>query len=163
MPNFALNADTVSAKCLMEELGMSTMTGNPTYNLTAMSKDEILQNHHLVMLTFGISLPEEDFDLPKLYWIPKLHKNPYKQRYFAGSAKGSTKPLSQILTRILTAVKEDLQKNCDTAYARSGVNQMWILKNSKELLENLKAQSLHSVNSIKSFDFFYSLHNYSSW
>ena len=30
---------------------------------------------------------------------------------------------------------------------------MWILKNSKELLENLKAQSLYSVNSIKSFDF----------
>ena len=27
------------------QLGMSTMTGNPTYNLTAMSKDEILQNH----------------------------------------------------------------------------------------------------------------------
>ena len=81
------------------------------------------------------------------------HKNPYKQRCIASSAKCSTKPLSQILTRILTAVKEDLQKYCDTAYARSGVNQMWILKNSKELLENLKAQSLHSVNSIKSFDF----------
>ena len=31
--------------------------------------------------------------------------------------------------------------------------QMWFLKNSKELLENLKVQSLHSVNSIKSFDF----------
>ena len=90
---------------------------------------------------------------PKLYWIPKLHKNPYKQRYIAGSAKCSTKPLSQILTRILTAVKEGLQKYCDTAYARSGLNQMWILKNSKELLENLKAQSLHSVNSIKYFDF----------
>ena len=29
---------------------------------------------------------------------------------------------------------------------------MWILENSKELLENLKAQSLHSVNSIKSFE-----------
>ena len=86
-------------------------------------------------------------------WIPKLHKNPYMQRYIAGSAKCSTKPLSQILTRILTAVKEGLQKYCDTACARSGVNQMWILKNSKELLENLKAQSLHSVNSIKSFDF----------
>ena len=38
-------------------------------------------------------------------------------------------------------------------YIISGVNQMRILKNSKELLENLKAQSLHSVNSIKSFDF----------
>ena len=109
--------------------------------------------HHSVMLTFGISLPEEDIDLPKLYWIPKLHKNPYTQRYIAGSAKCSTKPLSQILTRILTADKEGLQKYCDTAYARSGVNQMWILTNSKELLENLKAQSLYYVNSIKSFDF----------
>ena len=48
-------------------------------------------------------------------------------------------PLSHILTRILTAVKEGLQKYCDTAYARSRVNQMWILINSKELLENLKA------------------------
>ena len=142
--------------CLIEELGMSTMTGNPTYNLTAMSKDEILQNHHSVMLTFGISLPEEDIDLPKLYWISKRHKNPYKQRYIAGSAKCSTKPLSQILTRILTAVKEGLQKYCDTAYARSGVIQMWILKNFKELLEKLKAQSLHSVSGIKSFNLIHS-------
>ena len=75
---FAVPADKVSnnivcvckthyINCLMEELGMSAMTRNPTYNLTAMSKDEILQNHHSVMLTFRISLPEEDIDLPKLY------------------------------------------------------------------------------------------------
>ena len=31
---------------------------------------------------------------------------------------------------------------------------VYIRENSKELLENLKAQSLHSVNSIKSFDFY---------
>ena len=49
----------------MEGLGMSTMAGNPTNNLTAMFKDEILQNHHSVTLTFGISLPEGDTDLPK--------------------------------------------------------------------------------------------------
>ena len=151
--NIVFVCKTHYIKCLMEELGMSTMTKNQTYNLTAMSKDELLQNQHLVMLTFGISLPEENTDLPKLYWIPKLHKNPYKQRYIADSATGSTKPLSHFLTRILIAVKECLQKYCNTAYARSGVNQMWILKNSKELLENLKAHSLHSVNSIKSFDF----------
>ena len=94
----------------MEELGMSPMTGIPRYNLTAMSKDEILQNLHSVMLTFGISLPEEDIDLPELHWIPKLHKNSYTQRYIAGSSKNSTKPLSEILTLILIAVKEGLQK-----------------------------------------------------
>ena len=97
--NIVFVCKTHYINCLMEELGMRHMTGNPTYNLTAMFKDEILQNHRSVMLTFGISLPEEDIDLPKLYWIPKRHKNPYKQRYIAGSAKCSTKPLSLILTR----------------------------------------------------------------
>ena len=106
--NIVFVCKTHYINCLMEELDTSTMTWNPTYNLTAMSKDEILQNHHSVMLTFGIFLPEEDIDLPKLYWNPELHKNPYKQRYIAVSAKCSTKPLSQILTQILTAVKEGL-------------------------------------------------------
>ncbi|MEW8546858.1 MAG: hypothetical protein AB2693_25365 [Candidatus Thiodiazotropha sp.] len=50
-------------------------------------------------------------------------------------------------------MKDGLQKYCDFSYARSGVNQMWILKNSKEVLESLKAQALFEVDSIKSFDF----------
>ena len=64
--NIVFVCKTHFINCLMEELAVSTMTGNPTYNLTAMSKDKLLQNHHSVMLTFGISLPEEDIDLPKL-------------------------------------------------------------------------------------------------
>ena len=32
-----------------------------------MSKDKILQNHHSLMLTFWISLQEEDIDFSKLY------------------------------------------------------------------------------------------------
>ena len=79
--NIVFVCKTHYINCLMEELDMSTMTEKPTYNLTAMSKDEILQNHHSVMLTFRIPLPEEDIDLLKLYWIPKLDKNLYKQIY----------------------------------------------------------------------------------
>ena len=48
--NIVFVCKTYYINCLMEELGMITMTGNPTYNLTAMSKDEILQNHHSMML-----------------------------------------------------------------------------------------------------------------
>ena len=71
------------------------MTENPTYNLTAMSKDEILQNQHSVMLTFRISLPEEDIDFPKLYRIPKLHKNLYKQRYIAVGGPNRRRTIKQ--------------------------------------------------------------------
>ena len=65
----------------------------------------------------------------------------------------STKPLSILLTQLLTAVKEGLKKYCDTTYSRNGVNQMWILKNSKELIENLKSRSFSTVTNIKTFDF----------
>ena len=37
--------------------------------------------------------------------------------------------------------------------ARRLINQMWILKNSKELLNNLNSNSLASVHSIKTYDF----------
>jgi hypothetical protein len=77
------------------------------------------------------------FELPYLYWISKLHKTPYKHLYIAGSNKCSTKPLSLLLSNILAAVKEKLQTYYATTYARSGVNQMSILTNSKELLTNL--------------------------
>jgi hypothetical protein len=83
-----------------------------------------------------------------------LHKTPYKQRYIAGSSKSSTKPQSLLLTKLLTAIKESLQKYCSTAYSKSGVDQMWILKNSKELLENFKSRDFSKIDIIKTYDFF---------
>lgn len=60
--------------------------------------------------------------------------------------------VSEILTRMFTADKNDLKKYCVLSYARNGVNQMWILlKRSKELLENVKDQVLSEVGSIKIF------------
>jgi hypothetical protein len=38
-------------------------------------------------------------------------------------------------------------------YSRSGINHMWIFKNSKDLLDNLKSRSFSQVSSIKTFDF----------
>jgi hypothetical protein len=43
---------------------------------------------------------KESENLPYLYWIPKLHKTPYKERYIAGSSTCSTKDLSIHLTKI---------------------------------------------------------------
>ena len=53
----------------------------------------------------------------------------------------------------MTTVKDGLKKYCDVIYSHSGINQMWILKNSKELLDNFNSNSLASVNSIKTYDF----------
>jgi competence CoiA-like predicted nuclease len=53
----------------------------------------------------------------------------------------------------VSAVKEGQHKYCETVYSRSGINHMWILKNSKDLLDNLKSRSFSQVSSIKTFDF----------
>ena len=125
------------------------------------SASEVLENHKSVLTSFGIQTNNEELDLPYIYWIPKMHKNPYKRRIIAGSSKWSTKPLSILLTKLLTHIKQGLQKYCKTAYSRSWINQMWILKNSKELLVPLwdlhvfkcRDQSLLNLSCLRTFEF----------
>ena len=69
----------------------------------------------------------------------------------AGSDKCSTKPLSKLISCILSAIKTGLKRYCGTSYSWNGVNQMWILKNSKDLLEYIQSMSLSSCNSIKHY------------
>ena len=123
--------------CLKRELDLDVSITNSTYQRTNFSKDEILANHRSVLSSFNIDTVGKDPDLPLLYWIPKLHKDPYKQSFIAGSSSCSIKPLSKLLTSILTTIKEGLQKYCDIVYSHRGMNQMWILKNSKQLLDSI--------------------------
>ena len=93
---------------LSEELGLYSLPGNPTYNLTDFSESEVLDNHKSVLTSFGIETSNDELDMPYLHWIPKMHKNPYKHRFVAGLSKGSTKPLSILLTKLLTHIKQGL-------------------------------------------------------
>ena len=129
--NVVFICKTYYYSCLQKELIDNNDVDSSTYQRTNFTKEEILVNHRSVLTSFGVSTQDENVDLPSVYWIPKLHKDPYKQRFIAGSAKLSTKPLSRLLTSILTTVKVGLKKYCDVIYSRSGINQMWILKNSK--------------------------------
>jgi hypothetical protein len=49
-------------ECLLNELGFTSTFGNTTYTRTNPKKDEIF-----------IPKNQEQFDLPYLDWIPKLH------------------------------------------------------------------------------------------
>ena len=145
---------------LIEEPGLHLLPGNPTYDLTDFSASDVLDNHKSVLTSFGIQTTDKELDLPYIYWIPKMHKNSYKHRFIAGSSKCSTKPLSILLTKLLTHINQGLHKYCETvhkycetAYSRSGVNHLCILKNSKELLEHLQSPNFNHITSIKSFDF----------
>ena len=118
-----------------------------------MSSEDIVNTHNTFMKSLGIELSEEDKRLPYLYWTPKLHKSPVKHRFIAGSSKCTTKELSSLLTKILTVIKIGLEKYCSIKTSHTGVNNMWILKNSTNLLPSLGHLGVHRATSIQTFDF----------
>jgi hypothetical protein len=47
---------------LVKELGIDNSLGNPTYTLTTLAKEEILDNQRSVLCSFGISTKDEELD-----------------------------------------------------------------------------------------------------
>ena len=75
-----------------------------------------------------------------LYWLPKLHKRPYKSRFIANFSPYTTTELSIILASCLTAIKNHVIKDCETVFERNGKNLFWSIENSGELLNKLKSK-----------------------
>ena len=61
---------------------------------------------------FGLFVDEDHSKLPTIYWLPKLHKRPYKSRVIANSSACTTTELSILLTSCLTAIKNHVIKYC---------------------------------------------------
>ena len=70
---------------------------------------------------FGLFVDEDHSKLPTLYWLPKLHKRPYKSRFIANSSACTTNELSFLLTFCLTAIKNHVIKYCTTVYEKKMV------------------------------------------
>ena len=107
--------------------------------------------NHLA-LKFSVCVKERQDRLPTMYWLPKLHKRPYKARFIANSSSCVTTELSKLLTSCLTAVKNHVIIYCEIVYERSGKNLFWSMKNSGEVLNKLKSRGFHAT-SLSTYDF----------
>ena len=108
--------------------------------------------NHLA-LTFSVCVKELQDRLPTMYWLPKLHKRPYKARFIANSCTATELP--KLLTSCLTAVKNHVIR-CEKVYDRSSKNLFWAIKNSGEVLNKLKSSGFHAT-SLSTYDFFHTL------
>ena len=96
-------------------------------------------------LKFSVCVKERQDRLPTMYWLPKLHKRPYKARFIANSSSCTTTELSKLLTSCLTAVKNHVIRYCEKVYERSGKNLFWSIKNSGEVLNKLKSRGFRAT------------------
>ena len=97
---------------------------NNTYKLQASFSEKIIFYGHGCHTTqnFGVKAKETQLqdNVPTLYWLPKLHKNPYKATFIANSSSCTTTELSKLLTSCLTAIKKHVINHCLNNYKRSG-------------------------------------------
>ena len=72
----------------------------------SLSERKVVDGHGChTALHFVVKAKENQDNVPTLYWIPKLLKNPYKARFIAYSSPCTTTELSKLLITSLTAVK----------------------------------------------------------
>ena len=141
-------------KYYMKELGINTTSNtNSTYIPCTESFGDILRTHANFVNSVGLEMPEEDKNLPYLYWTPKPRKTPFKHRFTTGYSKRTTKDLSCLLTKLLSTIKDGLIRYCATKTSRNGVNSIWILKNSTCLLSSLDQLDVRTATSVQTYDF----------
>ena len=113
--------------CLIKELGIDSYTpDNATYKQRLLLT--ILNNHRSFM--YSLNTETKCDDLPYLFWIPKIYKNSYKEKYITWLSSCSTKEMLFQLTQIMSIVNDGQCSSCNTSCSRRGINFMWVLKNS---------------------------------
>ena len=105
-------------------------------------------NAHLndLPVKFSVCVNEGQDKLPTMYWLPKLHKRPYRARFIANSSSCTTTELSKLLTSCLTAIKSHVTRYCETVYETSNKNWFWSIKNSGEVLNKLKCRGFRATS-----------------
>ena len=95
--------------------------GTKAYEETSKDEKSVVYSHsNEIPNTFAVDVKEHQDRLPTMYWLPELHKRPYKVRCIANSSSCTTTEISKLLTSCLTATKAKVIKYCETVYERSG-------------------------------------------
>ena len=105
------------------------LSGTKAYEETSIDEKSLVYSHsNEIPNKFAVDVKERQDRLPTMYWLPKLHKGPYKARFIANSSYCTTTEISKLLTSCLTAIRAKAIKYCEAVYERSGKNMFWPIK-----------------------------------
>ena len=128
------------------------LKGTKAYKEASTDDKTVINSHsNDLPYKFAVNVKERQDKLPTIYWLPKLHKRPYKVRLIANSSTCTTTKLSKLLTYCLTTFKSRVIRYYVTVYERSRKNMLWSIKNSGEVLSKLKSRRFR-VTSLSTYD-----------
>ena len=161
---FKLNTQQITSSLFEKkyyvEILKSELNSTRAYAPAELTKDKHLLQHTDSLTKSNIKIDKTD--LPIFYWLPKLHKTPYKSRFISNSSHSSTTILSKHMTSALTAVKDHVIKYSETAFCNSNVNYFLSIENSSDVIEMLLLRNFPG-SQISSFWFFCFIHILAIW
>ena len=75
-------------------------------------------------------------------------------RYIAASNRCTTKQLSNIITKCLKLITHQHKIYCNTIFKRTGVNRMWVINNSNDVLDKIdEYNDTKNIKNVNTYDF----------
>ena len=112
--------------------------GQRTYQLDNISLEDIHSRITSFSASKNIRVTDDMKEIPLIYWIPKMHKNPVGSRFIAGSKICSIKPLSQYFSKALKLILHHMKLYSATVLERANISYYWIIENSLEFMDKIK-------------------------
>ena len=138
---------------VLKEIGILG-TGSETYEKANRSKDEIIDDNRTYSERLGYTLSEKELDLPTMYWIPKMHKNPIKHRFIVASKSCSTKQLSTAVSNTFKLIHRQTENFHRFSKFDANYNKFWVIQNVDPVLAAMnKINGKKSAKRISCFDF----------
>ena len=148
--NFSFICKKFYVQTLMKEMGFNDVTfdciGNDTYKPCRENEDYYVnQISETLKEKFDITVEDSNLRLARIFWNPKLHKNPYKARFIAGARFCVTKQLNVQVNSCLKLLRSYFKKYCDAIFNNSGINMFWSIDSSGEFLEAIKKTDVYNI------------------
>ena len=155
--NIAFICKHFYAKVLVKELDFSNPNNcdNSTYHqIHNFDKKQIIKEHKTFLSKLKIELKQNMENLPLMYWIPKMHKNPVGFRFIIASPQCTLKHLAKDLTAIFRLFYKKIERYHQKGKVWSGVNKFWIIQNTKPIIHSINnLNKRNTAKSLATFDF----------
>ena len=151
--NIAIICKRYYVEVILKEIG-HLGNGNSTYEKTQKSREEIVEENVMYSERLGLEVEDGEKDLPSMYWIPKMHKDPPGARFIIASKQCSTKKISKSVSSAFKLMYSQIENFHSKAKFLSNYNKFWVLQNPDPVLASIKRiNRKKGAKSIATYDF----------
>ena len=151
--NIAIICKKYYVETILKEIG-HIGAGNSTYEKIDKSKQEIIEENVMYAERSGFEVEEKEKELPIMYWIPKMHKNPSAARFIIASKLCSTKQISKAVSNAFKLIFHQIENYHKKAKFLKNYNKFWVLENTEPILDKIKSINRRKgAKSISTYDF----------